>query len=80
MPMNCCAQCRHFVNGAADFEREIPGLKILSSAYGSVRAETGLCRLRDFFCMPDHGCSEWQRFGSVAATMEKTLRATPEAT
>ena len=60
MPQGFCGQCRHFVNKPGDFEHEVPGLKILSSAYGSVRAETGLCQQRDFFCVPDHGCAEWQ--------------------
>jgi len=65
MQQGYCGGCRHFVAAAADLEREVAGLKILSSAYGSVRAETGLCLLRDFFCVPDHGCPEWQDTVSV---------------
>jgi hypothetical protein len=55
-----CGGCRHFVVQAARLEAEIAGLKILSSAFGSVRADTGLCRLRDLFCVPEHGCPQWQ--------------------
>ena len=68
MSQGYCGGCRHFVAAAADFEREVPGLKILSSAYGSVRAETGLCRLHDFFCVPDHGCEDWQEPAAAVAT------------
>lgn len=55
-----CATCRHFTADARDLERAVPGLNILSSALGSVRADTGLCRLHDLFCVPDHGCAEWR--------------------
>jgi hypothetical protein len=45
----CCAACRSFAGAAAALERAIPGLNILSSAYGSVRADTGLCQRHDVF-------------------------------
>jgi hypothetical protein len=67
MRANCCGDCRHFVAAAGDLEQEVVGLKILSSAYGSVRAETGLCRQRDFFCVPSHACSDWQGPHSVSS-------------
>jgi hypothetical protein len=44
-----CAECRSFTGAAAALERAIPGLNILSSAYGSVRADTGLCQRHDVF-------------------------------
>jgi hypothetical protein len=44
-----CAACRFFTGAPAALERAIPGLNILSSAYGSVRADTGLCERHDFF-------------------------------
>ena len=37
------------IGAPAALERAIPGLNILSSAYGSVRAGTGLCRAHDSF-------------------------------
>jgi hypothetical protein len=55
-----CGGCEHFVAAADELEREVAGLKILSSAYGSVRANTGLCRLHDIFCVPEHGCTGWR--------------------
>ena len=55
-----CGGCRHYVSAAADLEREIAGLKILSSAFGSVRADTGLCRLKDLLCVARHGCDAWK--------------------
>jgi hypothetical protein len=38
-----CAACRFFTGAPAALERAIPGFNALSSAYGSVRADTGLC-------------------------------------
>jgi hypothetical protein len=44
-----CAACRFFTGAAAALERALPGVNILSSAYGSVRADTGLCERHDVF-------------------------------
>ncbi len=44
-----CAACRFFTGAPAALERAIPGVNILSSAYGSVRGDTGLCQRRDTF-------------------------------
>jgi hypothetical protein len=44
-----CAACRFFTGAPAALERAIPGFNILSSAYGSVRADTGLCERRGVF-------------------------------
>jgi hypothetical protein len=44
-----CGKCRFFTGAPAALERAIPGLNILSSAYGSVRADTGLCERHAFF-------------------------------
>lgn len=52
-----CAQCRFLVSDPAALEGAIPGLRILSSAYGSVRADTSLCEPRGMFVTPDHWCS-----------------------
>jgi hypothetical protein len=41
--------CRLFTGAPAALERAIPGLNILSSAYGSVRADTGLCERHGVF-------------------------------
>jgi len=44
-----CAACRFFTGAPAALERALPGLNSLSSAYGSVRANTGLCQRHDVF-------------------------------
>jgi hypothetical protein len=44
-----CAACRFFTGAPAALERAIPGLNILSSAFGSVRADTGLCERHGVF-------------------------------
>ena len=44
-----CGACRFFTGAPAALERAIPGLNILSSAWGSVRADTGLCGQSDTF-------------------------------
>jgi hypothetical protein len=59
-----CGTCRHFADDAAGLERAIPGLNILSSAYGSVRDETGLCTRHETFVTPSAGCAD---FAGIAA-------------
>jgi len=54
--MDSCAQCRFCVADPAALERAIPGLGILSSAYGSVRADTALCEKRGVFVTLAHWC------------------------
>jgi hypothetical protein len=44
-----CGACRFFTGTPAALERAIPGLNILSSAYGSVRGDTGLCTQHETF-------------------------------
>ncbi|MDD5248210.1 MAG: hypothetical protein PHY45_04450 [Rhodocyclaceae bacterium] len=51
-----CRECRLFVHDAHELERALPGLNILSSALGSVRADTGLCKASDTLIMPQPAC------------------------
>jgi hypothetical protein len=44
-----CSGCRYFTGTPAALERAIPGLNILSSAYGSARGDTGLCERHGTF-------------------------------
>ena len=44
-----CGACRFFTGSPAALERAIPGLNILSSAWGSVRGDTGLCERHETF-------------------------------
>jgi len=55
-----CGGCRFFTGEPAALERAIPGLNILSSAYGSVRDETGLCDQREsFVTFVNAACAEF---------------------
>ena len=51
-----CRQCTNFIIGSKELEAFIPGLNILSSAYGSVRADTGYCKFNDVFLTPVIAC------------------------
>jgi hypothetical protein len=51
-----CRTCRHFDQRAPVLESLLPGLRALSSAYGSVRAGDGLCRLRDRYAADSSVC------------------------
>ncbi len=51
-----CRQCRHFVAEPGQLEALIPGLNIVSSAYGSVRADTAYCRFKDMFLLATSAC------------------------
>jgi hypothetical protein len=56
-----CAACRFFVGTPAALERAIAGLNILSSAYGSVRDDTGLCERHDSFTTAKSlGCPQFE--------------------
>ena len=54
-----CSHCRHAVLRADRLEAALPGLNILSSAYGSVRGETGLCRRHDKFITARSTCADF---------------------
>jgi len=51
-----CWQCADFVMAPNELETMIPGLNIVSSAYGSVRATTGYCKFKDVFLTPTLAC------------------------
>jgi hypothetical protein len=56
-----CGACRFFTGTPAALERAIRGLNILSSAYGSVRGDTGLCERHDVFTTAaTTACREFQ--------------------
>lgn len=54
-----CSRCRHYAGESSAVEGEVPGLAILSSAYGSVRADTAYCRRHDVFFVPLAACPEF---------------------
>ena len=55
-----CRQCRHFRNDPAYLEAAIKGLATMSSAYGSVRADDGLCLHHDRYLSAEAGCADFQ--------------------
>ena len=55
-----CARCRHFGNHPAMIERRYNGLTAMSSAYGSTRAEDGICALHELFVSAGDGCARFE--------------------
>ena len=49
----------HFVVDPKELETLIPGLNIVSSAFGSVRADTAYCKLKDVFLVNAVACPEF---------------------
>jgi hypothetical protein len=60
-----CRNCGYFHNDPQFLETAIKGLNAMSSAWGSVRAEDGLCQRHDRYLTADSGCADF------------TLRAAP---
>jgi len=52
-----CIDCGFFQNDPAMLETVFPGLNSLSSAYSSVRAESGICGRLDLFVSSRYGCT-----------------------
>ncbi len=55
-----CVNCKYFDNRSASIESIFPGLNSLSSAYGSVWGESGICSLHDLFLSPWRRCADFQ--------------------
>ncbi len=60
-----CWQCTHFVIDSRELEAIIPGLNIVSSTYGSVRADTAYCKFKDIFLVPALACHGFKRGPSL---------------
>ena len=54
-----CRSCRHFRNAAEFIEAAFGGLTSLSSGYGSVRADDGICLRHDRYLTARSGCSDF---------------------
>lgn len=63
-----CRQCVNFVIAPDELEDIMPGLNIVSSAYGSVRADTGYCKFKDVFLTPTLACPGFKICLSAART------------
>jgi hypothetical protein len=55
MTGHCCG-CAHFRNSPAYLESVFPGMTAMSSAWGSTRAEDGICLKHDCYLSADAGC------------------------
>lgn len=53
-----CIDCLNFIHKPLALEAEFKGLNILSSALGSVRADTGWCKENDLFVVSTHQCEK----------------------
>jgi hypothetical protein len=52
-----CRACAHFRNSPAFLESVFPGMTAMSSAWGSTRAEDGICLKHDRYLSADFGCA-----------------------
>ena len=57
---NRCLTCRHFRNDPRYLESVFKGMNILSSAYGSVRSNDGICLLHDRYLSANACCESFQ--------------------
>ncbi len=62
-----CGGCRHFSGSARQIEALLPGLRSLSSAYGAVRAEDGLCSVHARYVTAYSGCEAYEARSAPAA-------------
>jgi hypothetical protein len=53
-----CGNCIHFQNNPAILEKTLPGLACLSSGFGSVRAQDGLCNRHDLYLSNWDSCPD----------------------
>jgi hypothetical protein len=58
--MDGCHRCRHFVDDPQQLEDALPGLTILSSAWGSTRGRAGLCACHETWQDPVTGCPDFE--------------------
>ena len=56
-----CRSCAHFRNDPKYLESQIPGWTALGSAYGSTRAEDGICGLHGILSSAAQWC---ERYGA----------------
>jgi hypothetical protein len=62
-----CRACRHFRNDAKFLEAAFPGLTAMSSAFGSTRADDGICLRHDRYLGARASCADFSAAPSAAA-------------
>jgi hypothetical protein len=60
-----CRACRHFRNDAAFLEAAFPGLTVMSSGYGSVRSDDGICLRHDRYLGARSSCADFSASSSA---------------
>ena len=66
-PQPSCRSCAHFRNDPGYLEAAFAGLASLSSAYGSVRGEDGLCLRHDRYLGARSCCADFTERDTAAA-------------
>jgi hypothetical protein len=61
-----CRACAYFRNDPAYLEAVFAGLSAMSSAWGSTRAEDGLCLKHDRYLSADAGCRDFTPVAALA--------------
>jgi len=67
VPIRECRACRHFRNDAKFVETAFPGLTAMSSAFGSTRADDGICLRHDRYLGARASCADFSPMPSEAA-------------
>ena len=55
-----CANCAEFLDEPKQLESELPGITILSSAYGDTRGDQGLCCRHQRLVTPNLTCTAFR--------------------
>jgi hypothetical protein len=72
-----CRHCRHFRNDPALIEAEMPGLTSMSSGYGSVRAEDGICLKHDRYLNAESSCPQFSEIAESEILPASSAGANP---
>jgi hypothetical protein len=54
-----CGSCVHFQNDPAVLEKTWPGLSSISSGFGSVRAQDGICNRHELYLSSGDVCRDF---------------------
>ena len=60
-----CRACRHFRNDPAFLEASFNGLSALSSAWGSTRADDGICVLHGRYLSAEASCEDFAQLDPI---------------
>ena len=72
-----CRHCRHFRNDPALIEAEMPGLNSMSSGYGSVRADDGICLRHDRYLNAEASCPQFSEIAESEILPARSAEANP---